>query len=147
MIKQIRLPLCISFNAASLPFPLMILFSILFHSVAISQSAKKHISEENIILTAWNESKSNSYKFIITRNKKFHYTIQYDTAKTILQYSGKISLHKNTDTLFLKYDNNSNPLHHRQYLIFEVSGNYLVQWIDDRTKPVFLRIQEIGFRF
>ena len=146
MIKQIRLPLRISFNAASLPFLLTVLFLIVFQSATISQSAKKHISEENIVVTAWNESKSNSYKFIITRDKKFYYTIQYDTAKTALQYSGKISLHKNTDTLFLKYDNNK-PLHHREYLIFEVSGNYLVQWIDDRTKPVFLRMQQIGFRF
>lgn len=109
---------------------------------------KKKINYQDISLLAWNEDTIHTYQFALIKGNKFRYTILHrGRAKNEEYYSGTFSNPPSLDTIFLKYDRDIRPKGMTNYLIREVSGEYLIQPFDNDTKRLFLRLQRLGHRF
>jgi hypothetical protein len=113
-----------------------------------SSSNKTRTSYQDIWLLAWNEDTVHSYRFAMTKNRKFLYTIiKNDSVKTTEYYHGTFLNQLSVDTIFLKYDRNIRPGGATNYMIREVSGQYLIQPFENNVTRIFLRIQRLEHRF
>ena len=108
-----------------------------------SLSNKAGKSNQEMILLAWNEDTIHSYLFAVTEDNKFYYTIiNKDSLEVKEYYHGTLSKRSSSDTLFLEYSKNRRPYGAKNYLVREVSGNYLIQPFDSSSKRIFLRRQK-----
>ena len=89
----------------------------------------------------WNEDTVHSYQIALSKKKKFLYTIvtKDGLKKSEEYYKGTFKLSK--DTFFLTYYKDRQPEGVTNYLIVEVSGNYLIQPFVNTNRRIFLRVQ------
>lgn len=98
---------------------------------------ESHYEGKSII--AWYEDTARVYYFALTKEKKFFYTIvmKDSSAKPEKYYKGRFRYSE--DTIFLTYHKGVHPKEITKYLVFEASGNYLIQPFTKDNRRLFLR--------
>jgi|GEM_PF-3414675 len=126
-------------NNFLLPF---LALALLFYSCKSQRSSLKQdqkVHYKDIILIAWNEDTILTYEFALTRKNKFYYTvINNKISPTTEHYHGKVTYLSN-DTLALHFFNNQKPKGIANYLVFETSGTYLIQPLENTKSRIYLR--------
>lgn len=122
-----------------------LLFTACWHGK--SMLSDKTSRNQQIVVLAWNEDTVSSYKFVLTQDNKFAYTIiRNDSIKSETHYSGIATSHHLSDIIFLQYKSDEHPPAAKPYLINEMSGSYLIQPFVNNAKSVFMRKQRLGHR-
>ena len=107
----------------------------------------KDISILNCLYTAQSDDTVLSYQFELVKDSRFFYIISYrDSNQKIVKgyYSGHGVI--SGDTIYLTYKKNKRPSYLKNFLLKEVSGNYLIQNFADDTKRIFMRIYRLNMR-
>jgi hypothetical protein len=95
----------------------------------------------NIEDFAWNEDTVMSYQFALRKGSRFTYMISEADANgkiTQVTYHGRI---RSTDNvMLLLYEGGECPARMTDRLLYEVSGNYLIQDFKDGSPRQFMRI-------
>ena len=105
-----------------------------------TQNAKKRLANFDMIYFAWNEDTVLPYKYALARDSSFIYTIaSKDNNNKIVtkRFYGKAQ--SKLDTIYLLYDKRIRPPKLTNFLIREITGNYLIQNDSNNTKRIFLR--------
>jgi len=113
------------------------LFILLLIGSCTTTSEKRLVrpTHDQYIFTAWNEDTTHSVKFLPLKNNRFVYQIKNKKEKTVYfvgTYQDKI------DTILLTFENPQSDW--KNFLIKEISNNYLIQQFVDDRKSIFLRI-------
>ncbi|MBO9564852.1 MAG: hypothetical protein J7621_18900 [Niastella sp.] len=95
----------------------------------------------DIVYLAWNEDTELTWQFSLYKDDRFLYTInrrENDTG-VIRSYFYEGKVRNSTDTLYLTYKKDRPTEKITDFMVKEMSGNYLIQHFTDTTKRVFLR--------
>jgi len=96
----------------------------------------------NVIVktVAWNEDLDSRCILVLTQSGKFVYTIarKNDQINDTLRYFGKYKYQG--DTLWMKYHRRNSPWQFKDYLITEITGNYLIQSFRNDSARIYLRV-------
>ncbi len=96
-----------------------------------------------IICLAWNEDSTLPRQFNFYRDSGFLYTIHHRDSSTgeIRPYSYQGKVRETSDTLYLIYNGQKPPEPLAGFLVKEISGNYLIQYLSsDRSGRMFFGI-------
>lgn len=126
---------------------LLILFFGMLLLLEACSSNKSINSHTEPFFVGWNEDTVNSYQITLLKNKNFYYAVvkKENNIKTIASFSGTYKF--SSDSIILFYKTESKPHEFANYIIKEVSGDYLIQYFADNTKRIFLRRQKTGHYF
>ena len=97
------------------------------------------------VVAWWNEDTVNNYQVVLTKDKKFFYTIKRTDSLKVSEEYYLGTFRDEGDKLYLEYKDRQ-PFDLKNYLIKEASGNYLIQYFTNDRKRIFLRSQVPLFR-
>ncbi len=124
-----------------LSLPIFVLVLILFSCTSAKYPSNNQLrSRKNgIDIVAWNEDTIHVIQLNLNSDNVFNYTIVNRETGNYSKQSYQGHYINTGDTLYFNYKRKRKPTGFEDYVIWEITGNYLIQPLKNERKRIFLR--------